>query len=108
MFPTYGLEYAVLPPISLLYFFYATDFTLPGMLFNNALLTFVAAAAAWWRSKQLVQVLGRRPDPTQLEPMWPALVFLLLVYLGALQVILAVAHLSYYRDGPLVQDVFDA
>ena len=108
MFPTYGLEYAVLPPISLIYFWIMTDFTVPGMFFNNAILTIVAASAAWWRSKQLVQMLGRRPSPEHLEPMWPALVFLGLAYLGGLQVILAVAHLSYYRDGPLVQDVFDA
>lgn len=110
---TFGVEYAVLPPIGLWYFRAVSDFSWPAALANNMLLTLVCAGGAYWRSKQLHKgSVGKRrvrkDDYNNLEPMWPALVFLVLLLLAAVQLILAVTHVSYYRNGPLVPDLFDA
>jgi hypothetical protein len=111
MMKTFGLEYTILPCISLFYFRAIESYSWPGALGNNAIVTLVCAAAAHWRSKQLAKFYGsrsRKPNVNCIEPMWPALVFLLLLFLAALQLILCVTHVSYYRKGQLLPDLFDA
>eukprot|EP00672_Neobodo_designis_P024597 CAMPEP_0174834842 /NCGR_PEP_ID=MMETSP1114-20130205/5079_1 /TAXON_ID=312471 /ORGANISM="Neobodo designis, Strain CCAP 1951/1" /LENGTH=109 /DNA_ID=CAMNT_0016068771 /DNA_START=75 /DNA_END=404 /DNA_ORIENTATION=- len=102
----YGLEFGILPAVALPYLWVATDFTVPAVLINNAVITAVCAGAAWYRSKQIAAEMGRRYRD-RLDPMWPYLVAILLGFLAALQIILGVAHLSYYRKGHLVSDIFD-
>lgn len=104
---TYGLEYSILPLCGIFFFATMTGFSWPGVLLNNAVLTFISAMGAHWRSKQLAKLYYKRDSYDRLEPMWPALLFLMLVYLTALQLIAAVAHVSYNRNGPLVPDLFD-
>jgi hypothetical protein len=101
----YGLEYAILPACSLPYLMYFTDFTMPAVLLNNAVVTAVTAGAAYYRSRQMSAQYGKRYRD-RLEPMWPFLVALLLAFLAGLQVILAMSHLSYYRKGHLISDIF--
>lgn len=108
---TFGLEYTVLPFLSLFYFRAIENYTWPGALGNNVVVTLVCAAGAYWRSKQLAKYYGSRtrtPNVNSLEPMWPALVFLVLLFVAALQLILCISHVSYYRKGPLLPDLFDA
>ena len=102
----YGLEFAILPCVSLPYLTMWTDFTPPAVLIQNAVVTAVCAAAAWYRSKQIAAEMGRRYRD-RLDPVWPYLVALLLAFAAALQIILGVAHLSYYRKAHLVSDIFD-
>lgn len=105
---TYGLEYTILPPVGLFFFRVVSEFSWPAALANNCILTLVCAMMAYWRSKQLAKGLStRRPNYDNLEPMWPALVFLGLLFAAALQLIFSVTHISYYRDGPFVPDLFD-
>jgi hypothetical protein len=108
---TFGLEYTILPLISIVYFRVVEHYTWPGALGNNVIVTLVCAAGAHWRSKQLAKHYAtrtRKPNANCLEPMWPALVFLLLLFMAALQLILCISHVSYYRKGPLLPDLFDA
>ena len=116
---TFGLEYAILPFIALPYFYFVASFSIPGALFNNCVLTVLCGLGAWWRSRSLslwIRSKGGQAssgifgkgvmDP--LLPVWPALVALVLWFLAALQLILCITHISYYRDGQLVHDLFDA
>lgn len=108
LFPrTYGLEFFVLPILALPYFYYVSDFTLPGALFNNCILSFVMAGLAWWRSTAIAATIPRSATRHRLDPAWPAFASMTLVFLAVLQLILSVAHLSYYRKGPLVPDLFE-
>jgi len=107
LFPKlYGLEFAILPVVSLPTIYWWGDFTFPVVMVNNSIITAVCALAAGWRSRQIAAAMGRG-HRDRLAPMWPALVGLLLAFFAALQVIFCVAHLSYFRDGPLVPDLFD-
>lgn len=103
----YGTEYAIIPLLSIAYFYFIGDFSVPATFFNNAFVTAANALAAMWRSRQLAKALGPCHDRDRIEPFWPAFAALVLLYLAALQVILSVAHLSYYRTGPLVADIFE-
>ena len=102
----YGLESAITPTVALPYLVYMTDFTVPVALLNNAVITGAMAGAAWYRSRQISKDVGRRYRD-RLEPVWPFLTSILLAFLAALQLIFAVTHLSYYRTGHLISDVFD-
>jgi hypothetical protein len=107
LFPKlYGFEYAILPAVGLPFLYYAGDFTLPAALFNNFILTAVCAATAMWRSRQIRAAVGRSYTD-RLDPVWPALVGAFLAFLAMLQLILSVAHLSYYRNGAMAIDLFE-
>lgn len=104
----YALEYAILPAVGLPYFLMVQEFGIPATLANNAVLTAACAGAAYYYSTLVAKRIGKRNYKGRLEPVWPGFMSLLLAYLAALQMIMAVAHISYYRDGPLVHDIFDA
>lgn len=103
----YGLEYFILPLVSLSYLSLSTDFTWVGILFNNAIITVLMGVVAYMRSQQIAKLVPRRDRLDRLDSMWPAFAALVLIFLGFLQLVLSVTHLSYYRSGPLV-DLFDA
>jgi hypothetical protein len=85
-----------------------TDFTWPGAFLNNSIITAASAGAAWWRSKQLADFAIKRNDrKDRLTPVGPFIASMILAFSAALQIIFAVTHLSYYRKGPLVTDLFD-
>jgi hypothetical protein len=103
----YGLEYFILPLVSLTYLSLSTDFTWVGILFNNAIITVLMGVVAYMRSQQIAKLVPRKDRLDRLDSMWPAFAALVLIFLGFLQLVLSVTHLSYYRNGPLV-DLFDA
>lgn len=104
---TYATEFLILPALGMPYFYSVGEFTLPGALFNNAILTAVCGVGALWKSKGIAKQIGRR-NHHRLEPVWPAFMGLILIFLAALQLVLSITHVSYYRKGPLVTDMFDA
>jgi len=62
----------------------------------------------WWRSKQLATFAEKRGDRRErLAPVPYFFTALVLAFFAALQIIFAITHLSYYRKGPLVTDLFD-
>lgn len=104
----HGLEFILIPLISLAYLALMTDFTWPGALLNNSIITAGSAGIAWWRSKQLADWAIVRGDRRErLTPVGYFIVAMILAFWAALQIIFAVTHLSYYRKGPLVTDLFD-
>lgn len=104
----HGAEFVALPLATLIYFAKMTDFTWPGALLNNAIVTAATAGVAWWRSKQLADFAEKRGDRRErLAPIGYFACFLLLVFCASLQLIAAVTHISYYRNGPMVTDLFD-
>ena len=105
---TYALEYTVLPLIGLPYFLIAQEFSLPAALANNGILTAACGGAAYYYSCLVAKRIGKRHYKGRLEPVWPGFMSLVLAYLAILQIIIAITHISYYRDGPLVHDIFDA
>ena len=105
---TFALEYAVLPCLGPVYFYGVAELSWPAVFFNNAILTLTCACASWLRSRQLAGVVLKKQRLDRLEPVWPFLMTLTLLLFAALQLIAAVTHLSYFRNGPLVRDMFDA
>ncbi len=106
----YGLEFFLLPLLSCAYLFAFTDFTWPGALFNNCIVTGASAGVAFWRQRTLADWASKKGDRAErYTPVGPFFAALVLSYLTALQLIAAVTHLSYYRKGsaPLVADLFD-
>ncbi len=104
----YALEYAVLPAIAAPYFRLYVGFTWCGALFNGSIVTAICALLAFYRSHRLSRgITNKFQQRGRLEPVWPAMVALLLAIFAALQLIGSVSHLSYYRDGPLVHDIFE-
>ncbi len=104
----HGVEFFFIPLVTCAYFVFMTDFTWPGALLNNAFVTAAAGGAAWWRSTSLAKWAEKRGDRRErMTPIGPFVVALFLLYFAALQLIAAVTHLSYYRKGPLVADLFD-
>lgn len=104
----YGGEYCILPVVSLAYLYFVGNFSVPATLINNTFITAANGGAALWRSRVLArQVPPGRQRRDRLEPLWPGLMGLLLLFLAALQLILAVTHISWYRNGPLISDMFE-
>ena len=56
----YGLEYFILPLVSLAYFRNFTDFTWVGTLFNNCIVTILMGVFAYMRSQQMAKKVPRR------------------------------------------------
>lgn len=106
IFPNlHGLEFFLIPLVSCFYLFTMTDFTWPGALLNNAIITGATAGAAMWRSRSLAQWAEKRRDRQErMTPIGPFLTALVLAFLAALQLIGAVTHLSYYRKGALISE----
>ncbi len=104
----HGIEFVLLPVVTAAYFVWFTDFTWPGALLNNSIVTAASAAVAFWRSKQIAEFAVRRNDRRErLAPVGPFVAGMVLAFGAALQLIFAVTHVSYYRKGPLVADMFD-
>ena len=102
----FGAEFAILPFVSFPYLYLVGDFSMPAVLFNNAIVTALCGAVALWRSSAIAKAIGPRHH-NRLEPVWPAFAGVLLLFVAALQLILSVTHLSYYREGPLVSGLFE-
>lgn len=104
----HGLEFFILPLVSLFYFAAMTDFTWPGALLNNSIITAATAGVSYWRSKQLADFAIKRGDRRErLTPLGYFAAAMVLAFCASLQIIFAVTHLSYYRKGALVTDLFD-
>jgi predicted small integral membrane protein len=103
-----GVEFLAPPVLSLAYFTLSTTWTWPTIFFNNFIITLLTAVASYLRSRQLAKFVGQKGTRAdRLLPFGPAFVSLILAYLAVLQLIFTVTHLSYYRNGPLIPELFD-
>eukprot|EP00758_Cryptobia_borreli_P009616 Tbor_TRINITY_DN5495_c1_g2::TRINITY_DN5495_c1_g2_i1::g.24262::m.24262 len=103
----YGLEYCIIPCLGLPYFIIIAGFDLPIAFVNNAVVTAACGISAYYHSWRVSKAIGIRNYKDRLEPVWTGYISLLLAYITVLHIIFCVTHLSYYRTGPLLPDLFD-
>eukprot|EP00760_Papus_ankaliazontas_P033642 PhM_4_TR6533/c0_g1_i1/m.36216 len=91
-------EFLLIPIIAFPYLSLWWEFGAAGAFFGGGIMTTCGAIAAFWRSRYLAtHARPSRRNDMNLEPVWPALFGVILTFVGALQIILSVSHLSYYR-----------